>query len=237
MHHQVIVGLGNPGGTYNATRHNIGFAVVDLLLKVSRDLQQRGVRIPPMTSSEGVVDGLGVFASEGERGAAPAVKGDFDGEGWSDRGGYLESRVACGPWEGHVLKPRTFMNRSGAPLGDFLRFRKVPLAEVVVVHDEIDLPFGVVRVKVGGGEGGHNGLRSISELCGGQGYTRVRVGVGKPPVGSEFARRDDGIAAWVLKRFSGDEVAVAESLVLKGMGAVLSVLWEGTKKAQNRWNS
>ncbi len=237
MNYQVIVGLGNPGAPYDGTRHNIGFAITDLLFHVAREIHQRGVRVPNTASAGSVTEGLGVFSSEVGGLVSQAVRGDLDRAGWLDRGSYLESRVTCGSWDGSLIKPRTYMNRSGQPLGEFLRFRKIPIADVVVVHDEIDLPFGAIRVKVGGGEGGHNGLRSISELCGGRGYTRVRVGVGKPPTDSELAKRDDGIAAWVLKRFSSEELRVAEETAVKGMGAVLSVVWEGVIKAQNRWNS
>ncbi len=236
MPYQLVVGLGNPGNPYNGTRHNIGFAVVDLLRSTVESLARRSSSAHSALASCGVTEALSACSDEAKGLVRSAVTGALDDLAWSSRDGLFESRIECGSWSGHLLKPRTFMNRSGEPLGALMRFRKVPIGDVVVVHDEIDLPFGAVRVKSGGGEGGHNGLRSISELCGGRGYTRIRVGVGKPPPSSEMALRDDGIATWVLKRFTGEELDVAEATVLKGMGALLSVLWEGITKAQNRWN-
>jgi PTH1 family peptidyl-tRNA hydrolase len=104
------------------------------------------------------------------------------------------------------------------------------------VHDEIDIPFGALRLKVDGGEGGHNGLRSISELCGGRGYARVRAGVGKPGPTSPLAGQPDGVATWVLGKFTSEERAVAEELVVKaGLAAVL-LATKGLRVAQNRFN-
>lgn len=216
---QTVVGLGNPGSRYDATRHNIGFAVVDAL---------RATTFAP--------DASGVEA-DCRGNARSAIAGSLGGSGWIERSGYSESALTIGSWSGHLIKPQTFMNRSGEPLQNFLSFRKIPISQVVVVHDEIDLPFGVVRVKVDGGEGGHNGLRSISERCGGRGYARVRVGVGKPPPGSPLALAPDGVATWVLGRFSSEEYPFAEELVAKACGAVVTLLLAGVKKAQNKYNS
>ncbi len=215
---QTIVGLGNPGARYDSTRHNIGFAVVDALRATSL-----------------AHDGAGVEA-ECRANARAALAGTLAGAGWLERSGYSEAALHVSDWSGSVIKPQTFMNRSGEPLQAFLSFRKIPISQVIVVHDEIDLPFGVVRVKVDGGEGGHNGLRSISERCGGRGYARVRVGVGKPPVGSPLAQAPDGVATWVLGRFSQEEQPFAEELVGRACGAVVTLLLEGLKKAQNKYN-
>jgi PTH1 family peptidyl-tRNA hydrolase len=100
-----------------------------------------------------------------------------------------------------LLKPQTFMNESGRAVGEAMRFFKLPLADVIVFHDELDLPPAKVRVKLGGGNAGHNGLRSISALCGND-YVRVRLGIGHPGdkalvhghVLSDFARAEQG---WV----------------------------------------
>jgi PTH1 family peptidyl-tRNA hydrolase len=213
-----IVGLGNPGARYNSTRHNIGFAVVDALRAVSI-----------------AADGTGVEA-DCRSVARAAIAGNLDSSGWLGRSGYSEGSLSIGNWSGHLIKPQTFMNRSGEPLAAFLSFRKIPLSEIVVVHDEIDLPFGAVRVKVDGGEGGHNGLRSISALCGGRNYVRVRVGVGKPPAGSPLLNHPDGIATWVLGRFSQEEQPFAEELVAKAASAVVALVLSGVKAAQNKFN-
>lgn len=216
---QTVVGLGNPGARYDSTRHNIGFAVVDAL---------RATVIAP--------DGSSVEA-DCRANARAAITGSLAGSGWIERAGYSETSLKVSDWSGSLIKPQTFMNRSGEPLQAFLSFRKIPISQVIVVHDEIDLPFGVVRVKVDGGEGGHNGLRSISERCGGRGYARVRVGVGKPPPGSPLAMAPDGVATWVLGRFSQEEQPFAEELVAKACGAVVALVLAGIKKAQNKYNS
>jgi PTH1 family peptidyl-tRNA hydrolase len=131
----------------------------------------------------------------------------------------------------------TFMNRSGEPLQRFLSYKKIDIANVIVAHDEIDIAFGSVRIKVDGGEGGHNGLRSISDCCGGRGYARVRVGVGRPPPGSPLLRDPDGVAAWVLSKFSREEAPIAEELLAKAAAAVVELARHGLRAAQNRFNS
>lgn len=217
-HSAAVVGLGNPGDRYNSTRHNIGFAVIDALRACS-----------------GLSDPAEVEAVARTH-AAAAISGSLSAHGWSERTGYLESTASVGDWSANLIKPMTFMNRSGEPLQRFLSFRKIPISQVVVVHDEIDIPFGALRVKVDGGEGGHNGLRSISELCGGRGYTRIRVGVGKPPPGSPLSVQPDGVATWVLGRFSREEQSYAEELVARAAAAVVLLGRLGLKAAQNAYN-
>jgi len=213
-----VVGLGNPGARYDSTRHNIGFAVVDALRACS------GLRDPS--------DTLGEAQSKAEA----ALMGRLAEHGWSDKGEHFESPLALGDWSATLIKPMTFMNRSGEPLQKVLHFRKISLPHVVVIHDEIDIPFGSIRIKQDGGEGGHNGLRSISEMCGGRGYTRVRVGVGKPPAGSPLAQQPDGVATWVLGKFSQEERPFAEELVARAAEAVMLLGVKGLKAAQNKVN-
>ena len=214
----VVVGLGNPGSKYDGTRHNLGFAVVDALLACAR-----------LTSVEDI-------AKEAHRAAADSLSGRFDAVGWNNRGNLLEAPLSMCGVRGFLLKPRTFMNLSGEPLRDFLAFRKIQLHHVVVVHDEIDLPGGALWVKVGGGEGGHNGLRSIAQSCGGRDFARVRVGVGKPPVGHPGFTGEDGIARWVLARYAADELAIVQELVGRAAAAVVSLALDGLAVTQNRYN-
>lgn len=215
---QVVVGLGNPGARYDLTRHNVGFAVVDLLRACS---------------GSGSVDEI---AQEARRSAGAALDGSLASHGWIDRNGYRESVCTVGDWSVRLIKPMTFMNRSGAPLQGILAYHKIGISNVVVVHDEIDIPLGVVRLKVDGGEGGHNGLRSISSTCGGRGYARVRVGVGKPAANSPFFGHPEGIADWVLSKFTAQERPTAEDLVMKATLAVAELGLKGLKAAQNRFN-
>ena len=127
-------------------------------------------------------------------------------------------------------KPRTYMNVSGGPVAGLLRYFSVPLDDLVVVHDDLDLGFGVVRLKRGGGEGGHNGLRSISTSIGTKDYLRVRFGIGRPP-----GRQDP--ADFVLKRFTGAESKELDLAVDLAADAAEALLGEGLEPAQNRFHA
>lgn len=160
----LVVGLGNPGREYAATRHNLGFEVANALAQ-HWDL--------------------------------PRARKKFNGliaEGRTGPGG---ARVA-------VLLPQTYMNEAGSSAGPARGSLKVPLDRIVVLHDEIDLPFGEVRTKLGGGVAGHNGLRSLREGLGGAEFWRVRAGVGRPD-----STDPEVVSNYVLSRFreSNQEVA------------------------------
>ena len=126
--------------------------------------------------------------------------------------------------------PRTYMNVSGGPVAGLLRYYGVAPTDLVVVHDDLDLGFGVVRLKLGGGEGGHNGLRSISGSIGTKDYLRVRFGIGRPP-----GRQDP--ADFVLKRFSGAERKELEFAVDLAADAAEALLRDGLEPAQNRYHA
>ncbi|WP_328406113.1 aminoacyl-tRNA hydrolase [Nocardia sp. NBC_00403] len=126
-----------------------------------------------------------------------------------------------------IAKPRSFMNLSGRPVAALARFFSVPLTEVIVIHDELDLPFGAVRLKRGGGEGGHNGLRSVSSALTTKDYLRVRFGVGRPP-----GRQDP--ADYVLKPFSAPERKEVPVIVEQTADAVELLLRVGLETAQNQ---
>ncbi|MBD0322285.1 MAG: aminoacyl-tRNA hydrolase [Aldersonia sp.] len=126
-----------------------------------------------------------------------------------------------------IAKPRTYMNESGRQVAALARFFSVPVDRVIVVHDELDLDFGTVRLKQGGGEGGHNGLRSVSSALTTKEYVRTRVGIGRPP-----GRMDP--AAFVLKPFSAAERKELPVLVADAADAVELLLQVGLEAAQNR---
>ena len=128
-----------------------------------------------------------------------------------------------------VLLPQTYMNASGESVGHAARFWKVEAGSLVVVHDDMDLEFGRVQVKVGGGDGGHNGLKSLRQHLGTADYARVRFGVGRPP--EEW----DG-ADWVLAKFSSAEEEQLKSLVPQAAEAAVAALVEGPLLAMNRFN-
>ncbi|WP_280466979.1 aminoacyl-tRNA hydrolase [Nocardia cyriacigeorgica] len=126
-----------------------------------------------------------------------------------------------------IAKPRSFMNLSGRPVAALARFFSVPATEVIVVHDELDLPFGAIRLKRGGGEGGHNGLRSVSQALTTKDYLRTRIGIGRPP-----GRQDP--ADFVLKPFSAPERKEVPVLVEQAADAVELLLRVGLETAQNQ---
>jgi len=127
-----------------------------------------------------------------------------------------------------VLLPQTFMNLSGESVGAAARYFKVDQGEVAVVHDEIDLEFGRLQVKQGGGDAGHNGLRSIRQHLGGE-TVRVRFGVGRPPEQWEGAD-------WVLAKFSAEEEQELKELIPQAAEAAIAALVEGPLVAANRYN-
>ena len=140
---RIVCGLGNPGAQYQLTRHNAGFATIDVLA------ERLGVRY---WKSEGGCDTATV-------------------------------KIGSGPDTREVIlaKPQSYMNTSGGPLSKLARAHKVAANEILVVHDEVDLPEGRIQVKFGGGLNAHNGLRSIADKLGTRDFSRVRCGIGRPP--------------------------------------------------------
>jgi PTH1 family peptidyl-tRNA hydrolase len=184
----LIVGLGNPGPRYAATRHNAGFFVVDEL--------------------------------------ASRMGANFKAH--KSRCDVAEGRLAGHPVV--LAKPRSYMNESGGPVALVSRFYKIDVAQLVVVHDELDLPFGTIRVKRGGGEGGHNGLKSTSSALGSKDYTRVRFGIGRPP-----GRQDP--ADYVLREFAANERKDLGYLIDRAADAAQAVVTAGLTAAQNEFNT
>jgi peptidyl-tRNA hydrolase, PTH1 family len=172
----VVVGLGNPGRSYERTRHNLGFLVAD-------DLARR------------------------------------HGGSWRKRKRTEAAPVSLGFQDVTLLKPTTFMNNSGAALAEY------KADDLIVVHDDLDLPEGDVRVKVGGGAGGHNGLRSVIGHLGPD-FVRVRVGVGRPPPGM-------GVTDYVLGKMD----AAVRDAVPRATDAVEAVVEDGLEAAMNRFNA
>jgi peptidyl-tRNA hydrolase, PTH1 family len=139
----------------------------------------------------------------------------------------LEARLA-----GHrvvLALPRSFMNTSGGPTKALAGFYKVPLEQLIVIHDELDLPLAAVRVKFGGGDNGHNGLKSIRSALGSGEYARIRMGIGRPP-----GRQDP--ADFVLRRFSGTETTEIKTGIELGADAVETLVSKGLEAAQNEVN-
>ncbi|MFC3743951.1 aminoacyl-tRNA hydrolase [Paractinoplanes deccanensis] len=140
-----------------------------------------------------------------------------------------EGRLGFGGPKLVLVKPLTYMNLSGAPVVSLAQFFKVPVSNVIAVHDELDVPFGQVRAKRGGGEGGHNGLRSMSKSLSSKEYARVRFGIGRPP-----GRQDP--ADYVLSDFSGVERKELDFLVDRAADVVEAIVLEGVEWAQNKYH-
>jgi PTH1 family peptidyl-tRNA hydrolase len=149
-------------------------------------------------------------------------------------GNKFEAEISHASFGSHkvlLLKPQTFMNLSGQSLAGAARFYKVPVEDVLVVHDELDLPFGRLQLKAGGGSGGHNGLKSIAESWGEQDYARLRFGVGRPP-----APGPDRVVGHVLSSFSSEEQPLLPPVIVRAAEACEAWTREGTAKAMNAVN-
>ena len=171
----LIVGLGNPGREYAGTPHNIGFAVAEALV------ERWGLGRAKDRFRGRLAEGR---VRAGAPGASPTTA--------------PAPRVA-------VLCPQTYMNDAGRSVGPARGAFKLPLERVLVIHDEIDLPFGDVRTRLGGGLAGHNGLKSLKRELGGADFMRVRVGVGRPD-----STDPEIVSAYVLGRFRQSPAEVAE---------------------------
>jgi peptidyl-tRNA hydrolase, PTH1 family len=181
----LIVGLGNPGPTYARTRHNVGFGLIDELIRRSGSSLRQEAR------------------HQGELG-----------------------RVSIAGTDVWLLKPMTYMNLSGQSVRSVAGFYRIPPQSILVAHDELDFPPGVVRLKEGGGAGGHNGLRDlIAQL--GDGFWRLRIGIGHP--GDR-----DAVLDYVLGRPPATEAGLIHEAVLAAADAVPVMLTDGAQKAMNR---
>lgn len=187
----LVVGLGNPGSEYAATRHNAGFLVVDEI--------------------------------------AARMGGKFSGH--KSRADVVEGRLGVGHDSLRLIlaKPRSYMNESGGPTSALVSFFKIPLDHVIVVHDELDIPFETLRLKIGGGDNGHNGLKSITKSLGSADYFRLRFGIGRPQ-GSQDP------ADFVLKPFSSVERPLVALTVARAADAVELLMRVGLEEAQQRYN-
>jgi PTH1 family peptidyl-tRNA hydrolase len=128
-----------------------------------------------------------------------------------------------------LARPRSYMNESGGVVSTLSKFYKVPAERIVAVHDELDLPFGALRIKLGGGDNGHNGLRSLRTSLGTGDFYRVRLGIGRPPGRQE-------VADFVLSNYSPAERKELPLLVVEAADAVESLVADGLERTQQRFN-
>ena len=186
------MGLGNPGGDYERTRHNAGFMVIDRLVS----------RHAPGAIPRGKFHGAAVDATFAAAGEAKAM----------------------------LFKPLTYMNRSGLAVAEAARFYKVAVDEdVLVIVDDVALPVGVIRLRPGGGAGGHNGLGDIQARLGTDQYARLRIGIGEPG----FQQQRD----YVLGRFTTEQLETIEPALNRAADAAVVWATQGIATAMNQFNA
>ena len=183
----LFVGLGNPGDRYAATRHNVGFMVLD------RFAEQRRITLN---------------------------KHKYDS---------LMGRTTIAGQAAVLLKPMTFMNLSGKAVLKAVRSFQLSPEQVFVAYDDIDLPLGRIRIRTQGSSAGHNGIKSITEALGSQSYSRMRVGVGRPP-------EHQDPADYVLEEFDPAEKEILENVINLSAEALFSVVHIGIEKTMNLFN-
>ncbi len=191
---KLVVGLGNPGRRYAATRHNVGFRIVECFA------EQRGIDL-----------------------ATPKFDGRF---------GRGKIRLPGGEaLDVGVLEPQTYMNTSGGSVCEALRFLPIedPKRDLLVVFDDVDLPFGRLRIRPRGGAAGHKGLAHVIERLGHGDFARLRFGVGRPISAMDTAD-------YVLQRFAADEERVLADRLVDAAEALGTILVEGLPVAMNRYN-
>ena len=192
---KLIVGLGNPGKEYTASRHNVGFMCVNYFAK------QRRVAIESKKAHARV--------GEGEVEGVPVV----------------------------IAKPFTFMNKSGNSVKELMRKYDLKPEDLIVVHDDMDLPLGKIRIRVGGSSAGHKGINSIIADIGTPDFTRIRVGIGHPEVPDE--ERGQGspkVIDYVLNGFSGDDKQILNKVIERVSEAILCIVKCGVEDAMTKYN-
>ncbi len=139
-----------------------------------------------------------------------------------------EARVGTGKL--YLMKPQTFMNASGEAVVPFARFHKIEPSEILVIYDDLDLPFGRVRVRLGGSSGGQNGVKDIALKLGTDGFARLKLGISRPP-------KDWSVINWVLSNFQPDEAKLLEAVIRVAADAAATIVKDGAKDAQNLFNN
>ncbi|MBA3337260.1 MAG: aminoacyl-tRNA hydrolase [Chloroflexia bacterium] len=182
---RIVIGLGNPGRDYAATRHNVGYMVVD-------ELARRG-----------------------------------GGTTWRKRFRSEIAELVVNDQKWVLVKPQTFMNLSGHAAREVVNWYHVPQDNLLVIHDDLDLPFGILRLRARGSAGGHNGMKSLIELLGGSEISRLKVGVG---------RGRSNATAHVLARFSPEEEKELEEIIERASNVVLDWSRRGILNVMNEIN-
>ncbi|GHV29889.1 peptidyl-tRNA hydrolase [Spirochaetia bacterium] len=204
---ELIAFLGNPGREYAGNRHNAGRLLAEHL---------------PFAGSLGWQKKYKGFYASLEGG--PGLYAGLEASRLPGMG----DSAADSPARFHFLMPETYMNLSGESVLAAASFFKIPPARILVVHDELELPLGTAAFKLGGGLGGHNGLRSMKACFGTPDFWRLRIGIGRP--------NHDDISGWVLSDFSAAERPVLEQVLEAAAAALVQAMVEGPEKLLPEWN-
>ncbi|MEG6585197.1 aminoacyl-tRNA hydrolase [Dendrosporobacter sp. 1207_IL3150] len=184
---KIVVGLGNPGQEYSATRHNVGFLVIDEMAR---------------------------------RWGISSWRNKFDAE---------IAEYRSGGEQVLLVKPQTYMNLSGTAVGALARWHKVPVEDIIVIYDDMDLAVGRLRLRTKGSSGGHRGIESLLSHLGKDSFTRVRVGISRPPAGWT-------VNNFVLSRFTDEEEPLIKEAITRSAEAIECVIAQGLTKAMNTFS-
>jgi PTH1 family peptidyl-tRNA hydrolase len=196
----LVVGLGNPGAAYEHTRHNAGFMAIE---RLANEWQTNYWKL----RSSALCSEVKLASPNNTKTKNPEINSD--------------QLIA-------LAKPQTYMNRSGQAIKGLLKHYHASIDRLIVIHDDLDIPNQVIRIKLGGGHGGHNGLRDINDACGAN-YIRVRIGIGRPP----GAMPADRFVLQSLSQAQQDELEVTAAMAAM---AVKTIVSEGVIMAQNNFN-
>lgn len=207
---KLIVGLGNPGEKYKKTRHNIGYMVLDHLLE----------------------DALPVEKTFWDPSFAKASEGKRDKKS-------LTKKVVIEGQEVFLAKPITYMNLSGEAVSTLIKEYSLKSQELYIIYDDLDLPFGHIKVRFGGGAGGHNGIQSVIDSLGTDSFLRIRVGIGRPnQTNSKLEIRNSKLKTedYVLEKFGSGEIGELRHVIKEVIKNIKLILKEGIEMYMSKYN-
>lgn len=203
---KLIVGLGNPGEKYEGTRHNLGFVILDHLIKNSQTVSKDKWDKNPKLKSE-------IFIMD-----------------WQPKKGVFEKVI--------FAKPQTYMNNSGQAVKLISAFYKINPSDIWIIHDELDLPLGFMKIRLGGSGAGHRGVESVIENLKTDKFWRFRLGIGESHKKGEVAKlRIKNAEQFVLDRFASKESGTLKHLIKRGTSAITTALEKDIQAAMNQFNT
>lgn len=203
----LIIGLGNPGDKFVNIRHNLGFEVVDALVRKLGDSVER----------------KGYSWEKNEKFKAEILK--------------INYTLNTVPSTLILAKPQTFMNRSGMTVQPLASYYKIEPESIIIIHDELDLPLGHIKIRVGGSDAGHHGVESVIQLLGSEMFIRVRLGIGNwHAISGEHKHAAFNAEKFVTENFLPNEKSKVKAMIKRAVKAVEAILEKGVEKAQSQYN-